>query len=117
MPVGLPAGRGPEEQIVRPRRPKLGVQPGERQQGMDQQQEEGLELLHEPGHGRLLLPRRDLLLGLLLLLAVGGWSAWDWWQQEGHLASYRAGLRYAQQHYWDAARSAFLAAAGYADAR
>src|SRR4051812_49705446 len=83
---------------------------------MEQQHGEGLELLNEPRRERRPLLRRDVLLGLLLLLAVIGWGGWDWWQQEGRFASYRAGLRYVQQHDWEAARAAFLTAAGYRDA-
>src|SRR5690242_12448856 len=59
----------------------------------------------------------EWLVGVLLLMGVAGWSGWDWWQQQTGLSNYRAGDHYASVYDWDAARTAFLAAGDFKDAR
>src|SRR5689334_1248032 len=61
-------------------------------------------------------PRRELLIGLLLLLGILGWTVGDAWRTQHLLASYQAGVRAAAQHDWDGAHAAYLAAEDYRDA-
>jgi len=60
--------------------------------------------------------RGELVLGLLLVLGLVGFGGWQWWQDTGRLSAYRAGAQAVAAHDWDAARAAYLAAAGYGDA-
>jgi hypothetical protein len=62
------------------------------------------------------MPRWELVLGLLLVLAVTGFASWQWWDQQTRLTHYREGARAMAALDWTAARRAFTAAAGYADA-
>lgn len=65
--------------------------------------------------GRRARWRAEMLLGLLLLLTVAGWSLADWHRQEQR-AAYNDGRRYATGRDWDNALAAFRVAGDYADA-
>jgi hypothetical protein len=58
---------------------------------------------------------RELMLGLVLLLAVLGWAGWQSWQQQSRQDDYRLAQLAASQHNWDEARDRYLAASGYKD--
>ncbi|HMA33379.1 MAG TPA: hypothetical protein VKY74_02780 [Chloroflexia bacterium] len=60
--------------------------------------------------------RVELLVGLLLVLGLAGAGGWQWWRGASQQAAYQAGTRAAAAQNWEAARSAFAAAAGYGDA-
>src|SRR5262245_11365229 len=59
---------------------------------------------------------RELMLGVLLLLAVLAWGGWQSWQQWSMEKSYRAGLQAEEQRDWDRARQYYAAASGFRDA-
>ena len=69
-----------------------------------------------PGHAAR-IHRRELILGLLLVCALVGFGGWQWWDQGGKLGYYHAGQRAAAAHDWEAARTAYVAAGDYSDAR
>lgn len=69
----------------------------------------------EPSGGRL-APRRELILGMLLILGVLIWSGWQWRRQTSLETAYRAGRDSALRQEWDAARDHFLSASGFRDA-
>jgi hypothetical protein len=58
--------------------------------------------------------RAEMLLGLLLLLIVIGWSLWVWRQQQ-QLDAYNSGKHYAAAQDWDQALASYRAAGDYAD--
>ena len=62
------------------------------------------------------MPRWELVLGLLLVLAVTGFASWQWWDQQTRLTHYRAGARALAALDWTTAHAEFAAAAGYSDA-
>src|SRR5689334_17550995 len=62
------------------------------------------------------MPRWELVLGLLLVLAVTGFASWQWWDQQTRLTHYRAGARAMVALDWTTAHAEFAAAAGYGDA-
>jgi hypothetical protein len=70
----------------------------------------------EPGRRRSREPRRELLIGLLLLLGILGWTVGDAWRTQHLLANYQVGVRAAAQHDWEGAHAAYLAAEDYRDA-
>jgi hypothetical protein len=87
---------------------------------MEHDEEDAVERLDEqPPHTgkRPAWVALEWLVGVLLLVGVAGWSSWDWWQQQTGLSNYRAGDHYASAHDWDAARTAFLTAGDFKDAR
>ena len=75
------------------------------------------ELDGEPSADRRVYQRRELWLGVavLLLVAVLGFGYWR--QDETQRADYRAGEQAAAAHHWDEARARFLAAGGYPNAK
>src|SRR3954451_4600870 len=82
-------------------------------------EQSGFALLDEPqqtaGSGRNARRRAEMLLGLLLLLTVIGWSLADWHQQQQR-AAYNNGKRYVASRDWDSALAAFRSAGDQADA-
>src|SRR5689334_1843688 len=60
--------------------------------------------------------RRELVIGLLLVLGLAGLGGWQWWQQQSKLAAYQSGGRAAAAQDWDAAYAAYTAAGDYSDA-
>jgi hypothetical protein len=71
----------------------------------------------EPQADRGLTHAREFAIGALLLLAVIGWSGWQWWYQQSVQTSYANGQRAVADYDWDGARANFLAAGQYRDAR
>src|SRR4051794_19404528 len=61
--------------------------------------------------------RRELALGLLLLLLVSAWGGWNWWDGQQKLSGYQAAQRAAAAHDWEQAQASFAAAGDYSDAR
>lgn len=60
--------------------------------------------------------RRDLLLGMLLLLAVIAFAGWQWWYQDHQSSLYRAGQEAAGRGDLDAALGYFSEASGFSNA-
>ncbi len=75
------------------------------------------ELDGEPSIDRRTLQRREVLLGLCLLVIVLGVAGWIWRGDETRNTAYRAGVQAAAAHHWDEARTQFLAAGSYPDAK
>jgi hypothetical protein len=67
------------------------------------------------GPGRR-LRRREVALGMLLLVGVLLFAGWDWQRQEGQATAYRAGEQAALAREWDAAEAAFRSVGTYRDA-
>jgi hypothetical protein len=63
------------------------------------------------------LQRREVLLGLCLLVLVAALGLGYWQQEESQQAAYRAGEAAALAHHWDEARTHFLAAGDYPNAK
>src|SRR6266496_6022345 len=61
------------------------------------------------------LRRRELILGLLLMLGVLAWSGAQWWNQQEMQSEYMAGQLAASAHDWDNALTHYTAAGGYRD--
>ncbi len=75
------------------------------------------ELDGEPSSNRRSFQRRELLLGLGLLLGIAALVAWYWRLDATQIAAYRAGEQAAAAHQWDEAREQFLAAGAYPNAK
>ena len=59
--------------------------------------------------------RRELVLGMALLLAVLAWGGWQWWHTDTQATSYHAAQQAAAKRDWDAARRLYAATPGYKD--
>lgn len=72
----------------------------------------------EPGNGRGAGSelRRDLLVGLPLVLAIILFACWQWWVQDYQTGQYRAGQEATGRNDWEAAALYFGNASGYSDA-
>jgi hypothetical protein len=60
--------------------------------------------------------RREMILGLAILLVVVGLAGSNWWDQQNKLAHYHAGGRAVAGQDWDRAQAEYAAAGDYADA-
>jgi hypothetical protein len=60
--------------------------------------------------------RRELPLGLALLVAVLGWALWQGWHQQSQENGYRAAQKASAAKDWDKALELYTAADGYKDA-
>jgi hypothetical protein len=60
--------------------------------------------------------RRELVMGVLLLLGVLGWSGSQYWLQQALQGHYAAARQAGEERDWDTARAQYAAAAGYRDA-
>lgn len=61
-------------------------------------------------------PRRDLMLGIPLLVLVILFAVWQYWRQEYLAGQYRAGIEAVGHNEWEAAIRFFAEASGYSDA-
>jgi hypothetical protein len=75
------------------------------------------ELDGEPSGDRRRFQRREVLLGLGVLLGVAVLVVWYWRLDENQIAAYRAGEQAAAAHQWDEAHAWFLAAGQYPNAK
>jgi hypothetical protein len=57
----------------------------------------------------------ELVMGLVLLAAVVGWSGFTWWRDETNRLDYEQAQKAASQHEWDVAQARYAAAGGYKD--
>jgi hypothetical protein len=60
--------------------------------------------------------RREVILGLAILLVVVGLAGSNWWDQQSKLTHYQAGGRAAAARDWDRAQAEYAAAGAYTDA-
>jgi hypothetical protein len=59
---------------------------------------------------------RELILGLVLLVAVVGWAGWQWWAQARNESEYSLGEQAMQTNNLEEAETHFASIAGYRDA-
>jgi hypothetical protein len=69
----------------------------------------------EPRSSHAMPWRRELLLGMALLLGVLGWGGWQWWHQQDTMQNYRLAQEAVARQDWDQALARYTAADGYKD--
>jgi hypothetical protein len=74
------------------------------------------DLDHEPKRGEGLGQKRELILGLILLLAVIVWASWQWWSQSRDESEYTLGQQALAAGNLDQAEAHFAAVPDYKDA-
>jgi hypothetical protein len=74
------------------------------------------ELDPEPARAGIAAWKRELAIGLVLLLGVLAWGGWEWWHQQSLQVDYRLAQEAAARQDWDAALSHYASADGYRDA-
>jgi hypothetical protein len=70
----------------------------------------------EPQRREGLGQKRELILGLLLLLSVIGWAGWQWWSQNRNESEYAQGQQALAASNLDAAEAHFATIPDYKDA-
>ena len=60
-------------------------------------------------------PRRELILGLLVVFIALGWAGWQWWQQAANEQAYQAAQQAATALHWEDALARFSAISGFKD--